>query len=416
MKIKILLISAIAICIQMMEPLQAQVEILSLHISPAGKPEAAPVLQLNSQDILLLEFDIPGSSAATFSYKLIQCDAQWQPSGLFFSDFQTGFELNPVPAPISSINTLFDYQHYSLQIPNEDVEILLSGNYLLELCDPYNSEQIYKQIRFYVCEQTTTITGSYTPSRNADWMKYRQEIQFNCQLQTPVENPYREIQVVVQQNRNPITEKQGIQPDYIKGNELIFSNDANLTWDAGNEFRFFNVNDIRFASEGIQTINFEENQYHYKLLPQEKRRFKRFLSYSDINGQFRIDKTQSKEPEREADYVWIELEMPMEAPFLQEDLYLIGEFSNYLPDSSFICSYSYDKKAYTARFMLKQGYYNYLFALINKDLDKKLEIDTERLEGNFSATENEYMIFVYYQPAGERYQRLIGCKSISRYQ
>lgn len=416
MKIKFLLFSLLSLFFQMMNPLRSQVEILSAHISPEGYQEAAPILQLNTQDKLLIEFDIPGSFVPSLTYKLIHCDALWQPSDIFFSDYQTGFEFNFLPAPISSINTLFDYQHYSLRIPNDDVNLLLAGNYILEIYDVYNPDHFLKQLKFYACEQDAIINGAYTPSRNADWMKYRQEIQFTCQLNTPVENPYREIQVVIQQNRNPITQKSDIQPDYIKGNELIYSNDAGLTWDAGNEYRFFNLNDIRFASEGIQNIRFEENQYHFTLIPQEKRRFKRYQYYSDINGQFRIDKTQSKEPQREADYVWVELDMPMEAPFLQEDLYLTGEFSAYIPDSAYRCSYDFAKKAYTARFMLKQGYYNYIFSLVNKDFDNKMEVDTERLEGNFSATENEYLIFIYYQPAGQRYQKLIGCKSISRVQ
>ena len=60
--------------------------------------------------------------------------------------------------------------------------------------------------------------------------------------------------------------------------------------------------------------------------------------------------------------------------------------------------------------MLKQGYYNYYYAVVPKETN---EIDLDRLEGNSQETENEYTILVYYRPFGTRYDQLVGVSTVT---
>ncbi|MGB4957897.1 MAG: hypothetical protein WBO36_00400, partial [Saprospiraceae bacterium] len=59
---------------------------------------------------------------------------------------------------------------------------------------------------------------------------------------------------------------------------------------------------------------------------------------------------------------------------------------------------------YTTTALLKQGYYNYYYGI----LDKKGNIDYQSLEGSWNETENDYQALVYYRGLGDIYDRVIG--------
>ena len=69
------------------------------------------------------------------------------------------------------------------------------------------------------------------------------------------------------------------------------------------------------------------------------------------------------------------------------------------------------KSSYEASIYLKQGYYNYMYALVQNTTDKV--IDVAAIEGDHSATENEYTIYVYHKPNGIFYDKLIGYTTIN---
>jgi len=54
--------------------------------------------------------------------------------------------------------------------------------------------------------------------------------------------------------------------------------------------------------------------------------------------------------------------------------------------------------------LLKQGFYNYKYVVVNKDGT----VDENAISGNFYQTENNYKVIVYYRDLGARYDRIIG--------
>ncbi len=66
--------------------------------------------------------------------------------------------------------------------------------------------------------------------------------------------------------------------------------------------------------------------------------------------------------------------------------------------------YNPEKQTYTAKILLKQGFYNYTFATIGMDN----VVNTNEITGTFFQTENEYTVLVYYKPNGGLYDRVIG--------
>ena len=266
------------------------------------------------------------------------------------------------------------------------------------------------EAKFFVSEQLGKINATLTPSRNADLQRSHQEITIEYLHNLTIDNPYRDLQLIILQNRNALSHAFNLQADYIQTGKVIYTNDPGLTWPGNNEFRVFNSKDVRFASEGIDSIRFENQLYHFYLSPYDNMKFKRYKYYRDLNGQFRPDKSGSTNPATEADYYEHYFTFPFEAPLIGEKLFLFGEFSNYRICPEYELIYNLAQKRYECTTLLKQGYYNYTIASVNQ----KDDIEFARFDGSHSMTENEYQLFIYYQTPGERHQRLISFANLSR--
>ena len=63
------------------------------------------------------------------------------------------------------------------------------------------------------------------------------------------------------------------------------------------------------------------------------------------------------------------------------------------------------KKTNMKKVELKQGYYNYHYAINDTSLNY---LDVSSIEGTHYQTRNKYQIYVYYKSLNERFERLIG--------
>lgn len=66
-------------------------------------------------------------------------------------------------------------------------------------------------------------------------------------------------------------------------------------------------------------------------------------------------------------------------------------------------------KQYEKAVLLKQGSYNYQYLFVPTGSTTG---QTSPIEGNYYQAQNEYSIYVYYRPAGARYDRLIGVTTV----
>ena len=68
-------------------------------------------------------------------------------------------------------------------------------------------------------------------------------------------------------------------------------------------------------------------------------------------------------------------------------------------------NYYKNELIYSTPVLLKQGFYNYKYVVVD---DKTKKVDENFVCGNFWQTENSYKVLVYYRDLGARYDRLIG--------
>ncbi len=111
----------------------AQSLIKTVQCYPVGKPFAEPVIELGSGQQLIFSFDDLSQEQNSYTYKIVHCDPDWNPSGLSPFNYLSGFFSNPLEDYEYSYNTQVEYTHFSLLIPNDEIGIKISGNYILQV-------------------------------------------------------------------------------------------------------------------------------------------------------------------------------------------------------------------------------------------------------------------------------------------
>ena len=90
-------------------------------------------------------------------------------------------------------------------------------------------------------------------------------------------------------------------------------------------------------------------------------------------------------------------------------LFLGGEFNYNLLNDAVRMKYDGKTESYVQTVLLKQGGYNYQYWFVPK---AERKASAERVDGSFWQTGNEYTVYVYHRPWGERYDKLVGVKVI----
>jgi hypothetical protein len=364
-----------------------------------------PVMRLGSGDQLKLSFDDLTKEVKSYDYTLIHCNANWTPDNLSFTEYADGFEQNPLNDYSYSRNTIVDYIHYNLNIPNNDCSIRLSGNYILEVFEDNEVEKVVFTKRFFVVESISTVELTVTKPSLPLYAKQKQQFKLIVKYNlNNVTDPYREIKAVIFQNcnlRNAIVPN----PTFVQDNSLMYDDPDENYIDGSNEFRNFDTKSLKYQSQEIKSKQYSGPYYTFDLHPDELRSGKQYFYDHDINGRYLIQNKLGSTKETDADYFMINFSLPYPEPLVDGDPYVFGALSDWQCNKNNKMTYDMETSQYKLSMLLKQGYFNYLYAYKPRNSSS---IDLTYFEGNHSETENDYLAFVYYMPNGGRYQRLIG--------
>lgn len=373
-----------------------------------GDELSFPVLDLRSDKKMVLLFDDLDADIKDYYYTIIHCNADWTPSDLAPSEYIDGYFEDQIDQYQSSFNTTVDYTHYTLSLPNDYVKPVLSGNYIIKVYDSANPEEIVFTKRFMLVESQTQIETQLKNMAQSSYFYNDQQLEIKVEYNgSEFYDIDQNLILNILKNYNW---KQSLvleRADIIRNNEFIFNDFSRLKFKGGNEFHHFNTKNIHYAGENIQNISFVNQVYHFQLAEDKDKTFGDYEYKQDINGQFKIDVTQSNYPHTEADYAYVYFTLKMKAPVQNGDIYVWGALSNYNFTRDNKMRYNFEQKAYECRLMLKQGYYDYRYVLVEDN-----EPDYTYIDGNHVQTENIYTIFVYYHDFRGNYDRLIGVNHV----
>lgn len=374
--------------------------IKTIQLRPLAGNQFSAIVPLGS--VLELSFDDLDADSKEYQYKIEHMTPDWEPSNLISNQYINGFEQNYISNVSNSFNTLQNYSHYSVQIPNQSTQITKSGNYLLSVLDEY--DEILFTRKFVLYENATTVGVAVYRSRDTKTINEQQTIQFSINYPgIRINNPSQEISVSLIQNNNWNTAINNLQPQFLRQNQLLYKYTRETNFWGGNEYLHFDNKYIRNTSLNIAKTEQKEIFHNYLYI--DEPRAENIYTYNpDINGQFVVRTLDGKDSETEADYAMLHFALEATEPYKNKDVYVFGAFNNFELNAKNKMIYNKEGKFYEAEIPLKQGFYNYSYATINENG----VVNLSEIDGSFYQTENEYTVIVYYKPFGEIYHRVIG--------
>jgi len=364
-----------------------------------------PVIKLNTNESFEFHFDVLDAEFETFQYRIIHCNENWTTSDLDEMEYIDGFNDNYIEYYKQSFNSLQPYINYSLEFPNENIKIRKSGNYVIAVYPEDKPKEILITHRFYVTENNIQLESNVKYPTNLDDKYYKQEIDFNI-LFAPslITNPFSNLKVVIEQNHRTDNSCKYLSPNYAKQDKLIYDYDEENVFEGGNEFRHIDLTTVLNNTDRVAKIYRDKGFYTCYLYSDNKRTYKRYLEYQDINGKFLIKTIDQNDWHLESEYVNVHFSIPYTQPFSDGDLFIYGGFSNWNIDNRYKMTYNPITRNYEGSAYLKQGYYNYTYLFV-KDKEKQAKMST--IEGSHFDTENEYTFKIYYSDPGDFYDRLL---------
>lgn len=385
--------------------------IASLQVVAGQDWLSMPVIRLNgyrTNDKINIAFDDLTHSYHRYVYEIQHCEADWSPSEqLFASDYLEGFyNGNTIDDLEESINTNVLYTHYNFQIPNDKCRLKMSGNYKVTVYDENDGNRPVLTACFMVVEPLASIQLGVTTNTDIDVNKAHQQVSMQVSYgSVSVTDPASQIKTVVLQNGRWDNAKINAKPQYIMPEGLKWEHNRDLIFQAGNEYRKFEILDVTHPTMGIDHIEWDGTSYHVYPFVCEPR--PNYVYDEDSNGAFYIRNSDNIENDISSEYVFVHYTLKSPG-MVNGDVYINGVWTNGRFTPQYKMEYDEIEKCYKAVVLQKQGYYSYQFVM----LDASGATKTMPTEGSFYQTENKYQALVYYRALGDRSDRLIGYQQV----
>ena len=374
-----------------------------------------PVMMLNSADQFELHFDDMDNDVKNYYYTYLLCNADWTPSTLFAFDYIRGFQNVRISDYRNSSIAITRYTHYAAVLPDRNCVPVRSGNYLLEVFLDGDTSKIVFTKRFLVVDNRSSITADIQQPFNAQWFQKYQKVSVGVTLNSTV-NVFNQndVRVVLIQNFAWPSALYLNRPNIFRGNYFGYNDEAITSFPAGKEWRWIDLRSLRLMTDRMQRLDKNKLVTDVFVKPDGERLQQPYLYYRDLNGLFTIENADNVNPYWQGDYAYVHFSYfpPANRPYEGKNIYIYGELTGYGISDSTKMNFNADRGAYEKTLFLKQGYYNYSYVTITDNRNGE-NFSIANTEGNYWATENNYMVLVYYHAFGSRADELIGFTSIN---
>lgn len=376
--------------------------IKTLQVKVDGEWGTAPVMTMGGGHYVEISFDDLQHNYVRYTYVVKHCDANWEESDIYEGDYLDGINgMDRIDNYVQSMNTEMEYNHYSFRLPNKNTRLKLSGNYKVNIMEDGDDEPV-AEVCFSILEPRVGVDIEVTSNTDIDTYSTHQQLSFTINFPTyEINNPTTDIHPVILQNHRWDTRITDVMPTTIKTTQMQYTHNRKLIFDAGNEFRRFEILNKYTPTMRVDSMRYEKPYYHAYLMSDVVRT--NYLFDKDQDGRFVIRNNDNIDNDSESDYfiTHFTLKTP---PLAGGDVYLNGDLTENSYFETYKMEYNPIDHQYELTLPLKQGSYNYQYVVKNDD-DRG---NAGPAEGNFYQTENEYDVYVYHRAVGERYDRLVG--------
>ena len=366
-----------------------------------------PVAPLGQTAALTLEFDVLGEQSQRYLAKLIHCDADWQPSVL--TDMQFLSEINEFPITDYRVGTgtKAPYFHYRLRAPN----VRLSGNYLLVVSTAAGVPVVSRRLLVYENQVTVSLRPGIVAGGQERFTL--QQLDFAIRYgSVALVNPAVEVKVVLRQNFRWDNAHYGLRPTFVRDADQLleyqYFNFENA-FPGLSEYRYFDTRSLLSVGLGVRHVDPRAAPVSTVELQEEvSRAGTAYNQYVDANGQRVFESREYGNGNTNADYADVQFRLKAAQP-APGPVYVFGALTDWQFKDEFRLTYDETKQLYSGHALLKQGYYNYDFAVAGA---RGAVPNETYFEGTHYETENQYDLLVYYRPPGTRADLLIGYQAV----
>lgn len=368
--------------------------------------ERFPAIDLNSNQQLELQFDEIKPENDNYQYTIIHCSANWEPSNLRPNEYIAGNFFENINNYSFSTTTFQVYTHYSIVFPTQEMKPKLSGNYIIKVYRNFDEKDIVLTWRFMVVDDKFIIKGTANSATSPVYRNTMQEVDFSVDLgDNVVPNPLIDVKTTILQNLRWDNAIMDLKPRFVNGKILDYNYEDGNLFEAGNEFRYFDIRSLRFLSFNVRRKFIEANTKHVVLNIDNTRMNLPYLQTIDFNGKRVIDNRDGNlKGDIEGDYC--DVHFTFVSDKLDRDVYIFGELSDWQMRPEFKMEWNENFSQYEAIVRLKQAYYNYY--LVTPKADNPSKVELVYTEGNHMNTENDYYIMTYNKNPFMQYDELLG--------
>jgi hypothetical protein len=385
--------------------------IKSVQFYNVRKNPSFPIIKLNSDEQVELEFDDLRGGTKYFYYTIEHCDGDWNSSNLGPTEYLNGFTEDKILDYAYASATFQKYTHYTLKLPNANISPKISGNYILKVYEDDDPTKIVLTRKLYVLNDKVSIAASVVQSGDINKRNTNQKINFQLNYGSlVVQNPNTDLRIWVMQNQRDDTGLFTTQPQYIRGNQLIYEDLSTNDFPGRNEFRHFDTRTLKLKSESVTAI-YKDTANSVVLMTDQSRNQPSYITNFDNDGNYYvINQDGSGNPSIDADYTHLFFSLNAAGKTGADgSVYIVGKFNDYKLDDRSKLDYDPRGKFYTHLF-LKQGVYDYEYVWVDNTTKTPDDIF---LEGTHFETENSYQILVYYHPPTARWEELVGYRVLN---
>ena len=389
--------------------------IKTVKLNRFGDPLTYPVLALNSSDLLELNYDDLDGGVKNYYYTLTLCNADWTPAQLSYFDYVKGYSQVRINTYRNSSISLTRYTHYQATLPDRNCQPIKSGNYLLKVFLNGDTSQLAFTKRFLVVDNKLSVAIQVTQPFNQEYFQTHHRFQVQVDTRNfDVRYPQQQIRIEILQNYRWDNKLTLTMPTFTRQELLQYSNENEMLMPAGKEYRWLNLRSFRLLGDRISKQQNTDSSFSLFVKEDQSRLPKQYFFYKDNNGLFINETIETINPFWNADYAKVHFSyrptnsLPREAG----DLVVFGELTNYGKDPEATLIYNPQKGVYETDLFLKQGYYDYQYAL--KEIKSgSIRFNSSSTEQDAWETENVYLVLVYFRPLGGRYDELVSVRQVS---
>ena len=378
----------------------------TMRVEVNGLWDSPPVVPIGGNNFVDISFDDMQHAYVRRTYHITHCNADWTPSDLLENEYLDGFNDRPIEQYEPSMNTTMLYNHYTLRIPNDDVKLKVSGNFIVDIFEDGDDEAVARAC-FSVLDSKVDASISVTPNTDIDQYATHQQVSLALNyFNYNVHRPEEELHPVVLQNRRWDTRVDVGRPSNMRSSELFYEHNRDLIFDAGNEYRRFEILDEYVPTMRVESMSYFEPYYHATIMTDEQRR--NYIYDQDQDGRFLVRNGDNVENDTESDYFITHFQLNVEE-IEGGKVFLNGDLTYNSYDEQYQMEYDESIGAYMIALPLKQGSYNYQYVFVPDGYGWGSVLETE---GSFYQTENEYCVYIYHRPFGGRYDHLVGFTTV----